>query len=164
MPHHRDLTGDALHEPKGADSASVNTVYIADGSGSGAFALIGPDQIDQAEFLNLNKEQVVVNYLDIGTAGSRWIPFTRKLNLTKAVVALQGTTGGGSTILTFRNHAGASMGTISIPSTGVAGNVFSLTPIASNSFLPDQHLQIETDGGTSGSPSIIITLELQWSV
>ena len=35
--NHRDLTGVALHEPKGIASANAGENYIADGSGSGAW-------------------------------------------------------------------------------------------------------------------------------
>jgi Phage Tail Collar Domain. len=38
---HASLTGSELHEPKGADSASLGTVYVADGAGSGSWASIG---------------------------------------------------------------------------------------------------------------------------
>lgn len=34
---HASLTGSSLHEPKGADSAAVNTVYVSDGAGSGSW-------------------------------------------------------------------------------------------------------------------------------
>ena len=34
---HSTLTGSDLHEPKGASSASTGQVYIANGSGSGAW-------------------------------------------------------------------------------------------------------------------------------
>lgn len=35
---HKTLTGNQLHEPKGADAASANTLYVADGAGSGAWS------------------------------------------------------------------------------------------------------------------------------
>lgn len=35
MVDHASLTGAALHEPKGVATAPVNTIYIADGAGSG---------------------------------------------------------------------------------------------------------------------------------
>lgn len=38
MTEHSLLTGASLHEPKGVDGASANTVYIANGSGSGAWS------------------------------------------------------------------------------------------------------------------------------
>jgi len=38
---HASLTGAELHEPKGADAASLGTVYVADGAGSGSWQSIG---------------------------------------------------------------------------------------------------------------------------
>lgn len=43
---HSDLTGSLCHEPKGADTASANTIYIADGSGSGSFQQVPLSIID----------------------------------------------------------------------------------------------------------------------
>lgn len=37
MALHKDLTGAELHEPKGADTATSGTVYVANGAGSGAW-------------------------------------------------------------------------------------------------------------------------------
>lgn len=39
MAEHRNLTGASLHEPKGAATASANTVYTANGLGSGSWQL-----------------------------------------------------------------------------------------------------------------------------
>jgi hypothetical protein len=52
MAEHNTLTGAALHEPKGADSASANRVYVADGAGSGAWSQIGPLSITGINNLN----------------------------------------------------------------------------------------------------------------
>lgn len=38
---HASLTGSELHEPKGADTAGLGTVYVADGAGSGSWASVG---------------------------------------------------------------------------------------------------------------------------
>lgn len=40
MPHHRTLTGNDLHEPKGAATAPAGSAYIADGGGSGSWELL----------------------------------------------------------------------------------------------------------------------------
>jgi hypothetical protein len=45
MALHKDLSGTDLHEPKGASSASANTVYVANGAGSGAWSIISPASI-----------------------------------------------------------------------------------------------------------------------
>lgn len=38
---HATLTGAELHEPKGADTAALGTVYVANGAGSGSWASVG---------------------------------------------------------------------------------------------------------------------------
>lgn len=43
---HAELTGAELHEPKGADTASANTVYVADGTGSGVWKKVGSNNLD----------------------------------------------------------------------------------------------------------------------
>lgn len=37
MAEHNTLTGSQLHEPKGVDTAALDTVYVANGTGSGAW-------------------------------------------------------------------------------------------------------------------------------
>ena len=39
MAEHNTLTGSSLHEPKGVESAAVQTIYVADGAGSGDWVL-----------------------------------------------------------------------------------------------------------------------------
>lgn len=40
MALHQNLTGADLHEPKGAATATINKVYVSDGSGSGAWTAL----------------------------------------------------------------------------------------------------------------------------
>lgn len=40
MAEHRNLTGASLHEPKGVENAASDTVYTADGAGSGSWQTI----------------------------------------------------------------------------------------------------------------------------
>jgi hypothetical protein len=43
---HKNLTGADLHEPKGADAATANHVYVADGAGSGTWQKVTSDSLD----------------------------------------------------------------------------------------------------------------------
>lgn len=43
---HKELPDELLHEPKGAMTAAVNTVYVADGEGSGEFKKIPVESLD----------------------------------------------------------------------------------------------------------------------
>ena len=42
---HKTLTSTQIHEPKGADTAAVDKVYVADGAGSGAWAKLDADSL-----------------------------------------------------------------------------------------------------------------------
>lgn len=43
---HKDLPDQYLHEPKGASTATQGTVYVADGTGSGAFGKLPVSSLD----------------------------------------------------------------------------------------------------------------------
>ena len=52
---HSTLTGSDLHEPKGYATASADTVYVADGAGSGTQQKIAAGQINTSSIKNVNK-------------------------------------------------------------------------------------------------------------
>lgn len=84
---HASLTGANLHEPKGVASASANTVYVANGSGSGSWtsppasagtwALIAtntPSGASSTSFTGFNSSsykdyKIVIEHLVPGTSG-----------------------------------------------------------------------------------------------
>lgn len=60
---HSALTGSNLHEPKGASTATVSTVYVSDGVGSGAWSTLGVASLAsaakafQGQLLHVREEQ-----------------------------------------------------------------------------------------------------------
>jgi hypothetical protein len=54
---HSQLTGEQLHEPKGVAEAEENTVYFADGSGSGLWAPITADKLTLLQQVITRREQ-----------------------------------------------------------------------------------------------------------
>lgn len=162
MALHADLTGAELHEPKGVDSASADTVYIADGAGSGAWVKIPSSTIDSTSVKNVNKEQLTFTFTDIGTAGSKYLVMGKACRIDKVWTTPQLATATAATVVTVRNDAGTSMGTISIPSGAAAGSIQSLTPASNNTFTAGTKLQLETDGGTSTASDVTFTIELTW--
>lgn len=163
MPNHSGLTGADLHEPKGVDVASADTVYIANGAGSGVWAKVGTSALDSSTVLNLNREQMFAAFIDIGTAGSRYLGIAKNCTIVKIVAVPQSATAGAATILTFRNDAGTSMGTITVPNGAAAGSVLTLSPASNNTFVSNTKMQIESDGGTSTNTNMQFTLELIWT-
>ena len=53
--NHKDLTGVSLHESKGVAAASANTVYVANGSGSGTWEKVDKDAVK-------NNSEAMVEY------------------------------------------------------------------------------------------------------
>lgn len=163
MSLHATLTGADLHEPKGVAAASANTVYIANGSGSGSWTKVGSSGIDTSTVKNLNKEQMFGAYIDIGTAGTRYLGFAKPVRVDKIVTVIQSATAGAATILTFKNNSGLTMGTINIPNGAPAGALYTLNPVVNNDFLVDTRIQIDSDGGTSTNTNVQFTFELTWT-
>lgn len=64
MAEHNTLTGSQLHEPKGADTATADQVYISDGAGSGAWTDLTSDNIPNTT------TQGIYDYNDLTTAST----------------------------------------------------------------------------------------------
>ena len=156
---HSTLTGSDLHECKGAGSASINTVRVADGSGSGTWQKIAAAQIDST-IKNINKGVVTGFISDTASAtvsqNSVYIVLPYACTVTK-VHSVTMAAVNGDTILTVANNAGTSMGTITIVSAGAAaGDVDTLTPASNNTFTAGEKISISSDAaGTTVNPTTI---------
>ena len=160
MAAHSTLTTTELHEPKGAAAASANTVYVADGAASGAWAKIDSDNIDTASIFNINSFEISKTLADVSTAETMYIPTARAITVKKIVTCLQGVITGSDTTLTAKNAAGTSMGSITIAVSGSgAGVIDTLEPSANNTITADSFFTIETDGVSSGSSKMTIVIE-----
>lgn len=86
MAEHRNLTGAALHEPKGVENAAPKTVYTADGAGSGSWQAV--------EVVGASTAPAGSAYVATGT-GAEWRPI-RFARLSVSNVAItHALTGGG---------------------------------------------------------------------
>lgn len=156
---HSLLTGADLHEPKGSDSATADSVYVADGAGSGTWEKITDDSIDLTSIFTTNMQTLMTYMADVSTAGQVYLPVPWNANLVKIYTSLGGALTGADAILTAKNSAGATIGTITVAFTGSgAGDVDSLTATTNNSFTAGQFVEIETDGASTGTQPIWITL------
>lgn len=160
MPAHSALTGSDLHEPKGASGASQHTVYVADGAGSGTWQKITADSVDTSVVLDLNTGFVTVTIADVSTASTVYIPCARAITINKVVSVLTGTITGADAIITVKNAAGASMGTLTIAQSGsAAGNIDTLLPSSNNTVAEDSYFTIETDGASTNAVPLVLQVE-----
>jgi hypothetical protein len=162
MPEHRDLTGASLHETKGADTASADTVHVADGAGGTDWVKLTADHIDTASIFNTNKYQLVCELADVSTADFVLVPIVKASTLTKVTTILHTAITGADAGLTVTNSNGpTSIGTITVTQSGSAeGDIDTLTPASNNTFIAGSYVKIATDGASSTASKLTIVLEL----
>ena len=145
---HRTLTGADLHEPKGADTASSEDVYVANGSGSGVW---------KGQSLLLSTKLT-----DISGAFGRYVPIPLTCKVVHITTALSAAISGSDLVLTVKNTAGASMGTITVTQSGsAAGDIDTLTPTGNNTFTANTDIEVEGDGGPSSHEDLDVTILLE---
>jgi hypothetical protein len=149
MPEHKDVSANNIHEPKGAAAAAADTVYVADGAGSGSFTAIN----------NLNLVQLHGHIVDISTAGSSWIVAPIAGNITKIYSVIHSAISGADCNLSFEIGGTAiTNGGITITQSGsAAGDVDSSTPTAANTVTAGQAIELITDGASTGTSLAVVT-------
>ena len=160
MATHASLTGADLHEPKGADAASANTVYVSSGSGSGTWQKVGANSIG-SDIYNSNKIWLTAQLADVSTASSVYIPVPRACTLSKVTSIISNAITGADSTITVTKVGGGSTGTITVAYTGSAeGDIDTLTPSTNNTFTAGQWFKIATDGASSTVATITFLIEL----
>lgn len=177
---HSTLTGANLHEPKGAAAASADTVYVANGAGSGTWQQVDPeaslessgaagatdvlasDGASAIEFRtvnNLNKITFTAYIADISTAGNYYVvcPIAGDISAIYSVIdAALGTTNCQLTF--FIAGVGVTDSTITITQAGsAAGNVDSAVPTAQKTLTAGQAIRITSDGASTNTVPVRIT-------
>lgn len=160
MPLHKDLTGADLHEPKGVASAGVDTVYVANGSGSGTWQKIASDQINATSIKNINKEVATFVMQNVGDASILLLPFPEAGSITKVTVILHGALTAADGTLTFTRNGGATLGTLVLAYAGSAeGTIFTFTPVGNQDITAGGYLKIANDGAATGAVNATVFIE-----
>ena len=163
--NHKDLTGVSLHESKGVAAASANTVYVANGSGSGTWQTIATAQVNTSSLKNVNKVYLTYTIPDISTAGSHFVVTPIAGDIAKIYSTINNAITSVNCGLTFE-IAGTAVtnGAITIAHSGsAAGTVDSSTPSGQKTLTAGQAIEIITDGASSTSCRGTITFELDVS-
>ena len=153
---HASLTGSDIHEPKGANSASSNTLYVANGSGSGTWQQIASGQINTASIKNLNQITLNLQLDDLATAQSWWVVCPLAGVITKIYTVLHKAIATADVVLTPQ-IAGTNItnGAITIAtSSSAAGDVDVATPTGARTVTAGQAIEIAGDGGTNTSTAV----------
>lgn len=174
MVEHVDITDPNLHEPKGASSASANTVYVADGAGSGTWQKVDESSLDYSAVLDAIQDDindgdleltgqyaVWCRFTDVSTADSILVPVLKDSVFKRATLVLGGAITSADSTVAFKNSAGSSMGTsVTIAQSGSAkGTTFSFTATSNNTITGPGYIEITTDGASSSVASLYMLLE-----
>ncbi len=106
---------------------------------------------------------MTVEITDVSTADQRYVAPGFRGRITKAYSALSGAITGADATLTLKiGGTAVTDGTITITQSGsAAGDVDSCTPSAANTFQATDAIEVETDGGSTGTVEAVVTLELE---
>lgn len=157
---HANVSVGNIHECKDANIASINTVRIADGSGSGSWNLVPPASITGVN--NINKVTFTAPITDISTAGSTFVVCPIAGKILKIYNVIQNAITVADCGLTFKIATVlVTGGAITVTQSGsAAGQVNSSTPSAANTLTAGQAIEIVSDGNSSTTCPSIITFEI----
>lgn len=137
---HSTLTDPNLHEPKGISTAAANTVYLANGSGTGVYTNVNRlPGTGWAQYSN--SVYVGTTYLAVSTTDVL-LPFDTNVNVTQLPITLTGTT---SSLMNLTNE------TILFVAEGDMHSItlsFRVATVASNPNYLDLKLFGSSDGST----------------
>jgi hypothetical protein len=163
---HSALTGSDLHEPIGVAAASADTVYVADGAGSGTHQKVAAGQISTTSVKNVNKVFITHVIDDISTAGSHWVVPGIAGNIVAISTVIDGAIATAACSMTFEiGGVVITSSAISIAYSGsaagsAAGDVDTSTPSAARAVTAAQPVEIISDGASTNTVRCTVTLEL----
>jgi hypothetical protein len=150
---HATLTGAELHECKGADSASANTVRVSDGSGSGTWQKISIDNINTSSVKNLNKQWDSFVIKSITDPNSRiYIPIDQNKTCTEVRFTPNSTHSGSLTVGVRKNASTVASGTIASTSEGVGQTI-----TVNTAYTTSDTFSLDFSGTTTVSFTILVS-------
>ena len=131
------------------------------GSGSNNKYIFG-GSIETGSGQSLKKFILTTQIEDISTAGQTYVVSPFAGTITKIYSVLNGAISGANSILTPKIGGTAiTNGAITVAFSGsAAGHIDSSTPSALNTVTAGQAIEIETDGGSTGTVKTVLTIEI----
>lgn len=150
MALHRDLTGADLHEPKGADTASAGSVYIFDGSGSGAANKIGPNSLNLGALESPNTFYLSTILDDVSTNSFVMLPVLADCTIDSVVGVLENAITTSDVTITMTRNGIDSLGSaVVIPfNTSTKGTFFQFTAANNRDLTAGNYIQVTSDGAS----------------
>lgn len=172
---HVTITDPNIHEPKGASTATANTVYISNGAGSGAWDILTPDNLEWADVRTAIQEDldnvdlmiqgnvwVFGKLNDVSTASSEMVTIPMNCTVVDAVFTMGGAITTADATVSFKNAAGAAISpplTVEFATSG-KGVQYTGTATANNVLTGPTWIEIETDGASDTACPLYFAIRL----
>ena len=115
--------------------------------------------IDTSSIFTTNKMVLQTVIDDVSTPATVYIPIPFACTVNKVLTVLGGAVTVADSVVTCKNSAGSSMGTLTIAYSGsAAGDIDSLVPTSNNTFSADSKMQIDTDGASTTAAKLYVTV------
>lgn len=158
---HSTLTGEDLHEPKGQANAGADTVYVADGVGSGIHKKIPLNSLDLTSIQNPNTIYINAVLADVSNPSSILVPAPDGCTFDSAVMHLGNAITLANSSVTFVRNDAASFGApVVIAFTASAeGTTFTFTSTSNQIITAPGYVKIVTDGASTTTAPLYIRLK-----
>lgn len=176
MVEHVDIADGERHEPKGIAAAAANTVYRANGAGSGTWGLIPTASIDLTALyaaieaaidgatIAIKRQFVATAVIpDVSTPKIIYMAVPDSCTILGAHMVLGASITVADAVVSFKDASGASLGaTVTITQAGsLPGDEFSFAATTNVDLTGPTYIQIETDGGSTTAAELYITVAFE---
>lgn len=108
----------------------------------------------------INTGAITVEMNDVSAVETVYVLMPRACTVTKISSVLLNAITIANSIVTARNHAGTSMGTLTVAFSGsAAGDIDTLSPSSNNVFAAGERLRLVSDGGSTTTSRLFFTIE-----
>ena len=154
MASHKDLNGADLHELKGADTATANSVPVADGIGSHVWKKITSASIDATSIKNINKSSIAIN-IDTTAAFDIYVPVVVASTLDSVTFIISEAVAGANFVINVYKNASL-VGSVTFNVAEPAGT--KKTVAVPTSLLTSDYLRLQSSATsvTDGAPVIAV--------
>jgi hypothetical protein len=147
--NHSTLTDPYLHEPKGVAAAASGSVYVSDGAGSG-------------DWEDHRRSVFTLHFKDISSAEDLYIPVPFGGTVSRLTSVLEGAISGSDLVITVKDSADASMGTITVTQSGsAAGDIDFLNPSSNNTITDNDYILLQTNGGPTSHVDCMVSVVVE---
>ena len=171
---HSTITGADNHEPKGVESATSGQVYVANGSGSGAWQSVPASSTSVSDpdnvFTGSNVETVLYelyqaknliegSFTDVASVETVLMPVPFGCVVESIKMILAGPITTANSVITVTRSDGAAMGSQTISYAGsTEGTSFTFIPSGNDTFVGGTHnyIKLVSDGGASGASKMYV--------